>query len=134
MQEALTALLLGDAGLTAQVGDRVHWMRRPATVTGRPYLNLQVVSDPRLYHSKGTADLRRTRVQADIWGDTYATVTEAGRAFTDLVSAFRGAVLGVEFQVISVDSERDLAGETVEAETQLFRRSIDLLISWKKGA
>jgi Protein of unknown function (DUF3168) len=134
MIEALTALLLGHAPLQATVGDRVHWLLQPRGVSGFPYLNLTVISDPRSYHMKGQSSLRQTRVQVDIWAETYTAAKAVAGVVTDegFLSGFTGSSLGINFQKIGVGDERDLTDQTTGEERQLFRISVDLEISWNK--
>jgi hypothetical protein len=130
MEEALTALLLGDADLTALIDDRVHWMRLPAGVSGYPYLNLQVISDPEEYLVSGALKRHVSRVQCDFWAESYGDVKVAARAGRALLSGYRGRVSGVVFQRIFLTSAGDLLGTTTGGERQLFRVPVDLSISW----
>lgn len=130
MEEALTALLLDHAPLQALLGGRVHWLVQPRDAAGFPYLNLQVVSDPHLYHMAGSSTLRRTRVQADIRAETYAGAKTVARGLNALLSGYRGVHAGVGFQGIFVGGARDLSERTAGGERQLFRISADLEISW----
>lgn len=132
MEEALTALLLGLVPLQAHVGDRIHWVRQPSAVGHFPYLNLTVISDPRSYHMKGESALRSTRVQADFWAETYSATKAAQEAMTDALSGYSGVQSGVRFQGIFIGEDRDLTDKTTGEERQLFRISVDLLISWNK--
>ena len=134
MEEALTDLLLGHAPLQAIVGKRVHWLLQPRGVSGFPYLNLTVVSDPRAYHMAGQSGLRQTRVQVDMWAETYAAAKAASRVITDeaFLSGYAGKKGGINFQKIGIGGERDLTDQTTGEERQLFRISVDLEISWNK--
>lgn len=132
MQEELTSLLLGHAPLTGLVGMRVHWLRLPESVKGYPYVNLQVVSGPVTYHSKGATALEQTRVQADVWAETYTSVVAVAGALKGLLSGYRGDVDGVKFRGIFLDGARDGDGETVKGEKYLFRHTMDFMINWKE--
>lgn len=132
MQAQLTSLLLSHAPLTALVGTRVHWLRLPESVSGYPYVNLQVVSGPVTYHSKGVSALEQTRVQADIWADTYTSAEAVARALKDLLSGYRGDLGGVKFRGIFLDGARDGDGETVKGQKYLFRHTMDFKINWKE--
>lgn len=131
MEEALTALLLEDAGLAALVVDRVHWGRLPATVAGRPYVNLTVVGGLPTYHSKGQGGLCTSIVQADCWAESMENVMQVHRALEACLSGFSGIRDGINFRGIFVDAVRDLAGDTAGDERALFRRSVDLTINWR---
>lgn len=131
-QAAITSLLLAAPALTALVGDRVHWLRLPETVNGRPYLNLQVVNDPLFYlHGAGVSSYRETFLQADAWADTHAQADAVAQAMIDVISGFRGAYGGVLFRGIWITGARDMEGSMTGGESQLFRRNVDLKTSWQ---
>jgi len=134
MEEALTSMLLGHAPLQALVGARVHWLMQPRDVSGFPYLNLQVVSDPRTYHMKGQTGLRQTQVQFDVWSETYSVTKSVVDVITDdqFLSGYQGSSNGIDFRGIFVSGKRDLTDSTTGEERQLFRASVDFEISWKK--
>ncbi|WP_136441632.1 tail completion protein gp17 [Pacificoceanicola onchidii] len=134
MNEALTALMLGHAPLAALVENRVHWRMQPRSVSGFPYVNLAVISDPRAYHMAGASALRSTRVQVDAWAETYAAAKAVSRTVDDFLSGYRGTSGGIHFQGVFVSDERDLTDKTTGEERQLFRISVDLQISWYKEA
>ena len=132
MKEALTSLLLGDAALQALVAGRIHWLRQPRQAEGFPYVNLTMISDPRSYHMAGPSRLRTTRVQLDVWAETYAEAEAVKEAVDDLLGGYRGTLGRVRFQGIFLGGERDLNDQTTGEERQLFRINVDLSISWKK--
>lgn len=134
MEEALTALLLGHAPLAAELGTRIHWRMQPRKGTAFPYLNLSVISDPRSYHMGGETALRQTRVQADVWAETYSEAKAIVRLLTSpaFLSGYRGTGEGVRFQGIFVGDPKDFTDQTTGEERQLFRISVDFLISWNK--
>lgn len=132
MNEALTALLLGHVPLADLITDRVHWGRQPAHAKGFPYLNLTRVFAPRDYHMRGETDLRKTRVQIDIWAETFGAADAVQDTLASVLSGFRGSLEGVSFQGIFIVGSRDLTDQTTGGERQLFRISVDYQISWNK--
>lgn len=124
MEEAVTALLLADAGLTALVGNRIHWMRLPQSVEGMPYVNLQTVSGIRDYHMGGPSGLTQHRLQVDAWGASYGSAKAAARAAAAVLSGHRGTTLRGGF----IDSERDFADADSGDVNRLFRTSFDIMI------
>lgn len=132
MEEALTALLLGHAPLQALVGNRIHWLVQPRHASGFPYVNLTVVSDPRSYHMAGQSGLRKTRVQVDVWAESYSSARSVERVIADFVSGFRGAGSGVNFRGVFIGGARDLTDQTTGEERQVFRISVDLQLIWNK--
>lgn len=135
IEQALTGLLLADAGLAALVGNRVHWVRLPETVKGLPYVNLQVIDDPQSYMKGRTVSgFRQTLVQADAWSDTYAGAADTCAALVAAVSGYRGSVGGVFVSIVEVTGVRDFDASLTGGESQLFRRNVDLKLSWIKEA
>lgn len=133
MRDAFTSLMLGHAPLVAWVSDRVHWSMQPAQVDRFPYINLTVVSDPRRYHFQGVSDLRQTRVQLDVWAESCGEAVEVEAVVDAFLSGFSGDVDGISFRAIMLDQSGDLTDRNAGSERQLFRQSVDLFISWKKG-
>ena len=122
MEEALTSLL------STVAGGRRYWVRVPQSNTARPYVVLTRVSGNRDYHLKGASRYVQSRVQANAYGETYASAKATIRAIIDAVSGFAGTIGGVQIQRIEVDSERDLTADDVGAVTNLYLISIDLMI------
>lgn len=130
MQAALTAYLLADAELSALVGNRIHWGRLPASVTGRPYINLQVVSAPGKYHFGGRSNYNQTRVQVDIWAETASAALIVQKVLRALIEARRFQQGQIKFQGVFFDGGRDLTDDTAGDERPLFGKTIDLRIHW----
>lgn len=125
MEEALTALLLGDPGVRWLVGDRVHWGRAPQGA--KPdYLVLQVISGRRDYTMQGASGLADARVQFDSYAQEYLVAKRISEAVIALLSGYRGTVSGVQIQGGFVDNDRDMSTETEVK--KLYRRSADIII------
>lgn len=118
MEEALTALLAGVAS------GRRHWGRAPQAVV-RPFVVLNRISGVRDYHMQGPSGFVSSRVQADIYADTYTAAKTTARALVAAVSGHRGSII----QGVFIDAERDLPAEDSGTVNTLFRVSIDLNIS-----
>lgn len=131
MEAALTAVLLAHAPLSALIGDRVHWQRLPRSVDGLPYVNLQVISGPRRYHSKAPDALKTDRVQADVWAETAASRKAVADTLESLLSGYRGSSTGIAFRGVFMDGGRDLGGDAAGGTARLFRRQMDFMINWK---
>lgn len=69
-EQALLARLVADSGVAALAGSRLYWGIIPQG-KARPYVRLQVISDPRPQHLKGYFGARQTRVRADCMADKY---------------------------------------------------------------
>ena len=126
MEKALRALLRANAGLSALTGV-VDWGLRPQNDSSLPAVVLQRVYGGRDYHLTGASGLVESRVQADCYGETYGSAKGTANALMAIVNAYSATYDGVQFQRISIDSERD-TNETEAADRHLFRTSIDLLI------
>lgn len=119
MEEDLTTLMASIAS-----GNR-YWVRAPQN-TARPYVILNVIDKPRGYTMAGQDGLTQSRVQADVYADSYSSAKTVARSIVTLLSGYRGG----KFQGVFVDSERDLPAETAGSVSQLFRVSIDLMIHY----
>jgi hypothetical protein len=128
MEEALTALLLGDARVALIFGDRIHWISTPQGVTGYPRAVLQVASGGVDVTNDGPSGLESARVQIDSYGKTYADAKAGSDAILGLLSGYRGVVGGVRIHAGFVDSKRDLPASDSGDGTKLFRRSADIFI------
>lgn len=118
------ALLLNAAGVTALVSTRIYWGRKPQSDPARPYVVLQRVGGTRDYHSQGASGYVASRVQLDVYGDTYTSTKKATRAAITGLSGHRGGI----FQGIFIDSERDLPAADAGEVTNLFRTSVDIMV------
>ncbi len=73
----LTAKLLATETVTAIVGSRVFPIMAPTNLQGRvkvelPYITYQTISDQSVNHSTGATETNSTRIQIDLWAETYA--------------------------------------------------------------
>ncbi|ETA53982.1 tail completion protein gp17 [Ponticoccus alexandrii] len=131
MLEHVTARLLGDAALAALIGTRLHWRRLPRGVNARPYVILQTIAGPDDYHSRGNANLQTDTLQADAYADTYDDALAVVRALRARLGGYSGTGQGANVRAIFNDGWRDLSDQTVNAEAQLFRLSLDFTVHWK---
>lgn len=128
MEEALLALLTGDAGVSALVSDRVFWRRADDANQAARYIVLHRISGLRDMAMSGPSGLVESRVQADCYGARYSDAKLLARAVIDRVSGYRGSVSGFQFRGIFIDSERDDDDDTTgDAETR-FRVALDMII------
>ena len=117
MEAILTALLASVAG-----GKRYR-VRAPQTAT-RPFVVLTRVDGMSNYHMRGPSGYVESRVQIDVYGDTFTST----KAVADAVKATLSGYSGGPIQAIFLDSERDLPAEDAGEVTNLFRTSIDITI------
>ncbi len=122
MEEALTTIL------SSVAGGRRYWVSAPQSLSTRPYIIMLRVSGNRDYAMSGPTGYVQSRIQVDIYDESYGGAKTVARAVRDAVSGFAGTIGGVHIQRISVESERDLPADDVGEITELFRTSIDLMI------
>ena len=115
MEEALRALLKHVAP--------VHWGMAPQGSL-RPFVVLTVVNGQRGHTSDGILGPRETRVQADVYGETYAATKILARRVIAEADGRRAP----ELQAIFVVSEQDLPGADAEGNLTQFRTSIDIIV------
>lgn len=94
---AVRDLLVADIAIGALVGPNIYQLRLPQRVT-LPAIRVQLVDEPSDYHLRGTDNLRRTRIQTDVFSveasgsDPYALATDVADAIDTVLSGFRGFV------------------------------------------
>jgi len=129
MQSALVARLAADPSLAAQLiangKTRIYWTKVPQGAD-RPYLRMQTVTDLRPQHLTGYDAGRQTRVQVDVFADTYAQARALSESIIGAV-ALPATVAGVKFGRTRAEGPRDL-GEDVEGVGFVHRLSMDLLV------
>lgn len=124
MEEALRALLLAYAPLTALVGQRIYWGDLPQGAAD-PNVRMNVVSGGPTYHLQGPTDLEAKRVQIDVRG-VVAPPWAVSRAIKDRLSGFKGEQSGIAFEGIFLDSERQ--GSETPKNTTYFTVSMDFIV------
>lgn len=117
MEEELTNLL-------ATAAPRRYWSRAPQTPPQRPYVVLSRISGVRGYHNQGDDGLAASRVQIDVYGDTYSAVNATANGIVTTLSGYRGGTI----QGVFVDTERDLTGIEGGDPNELFRISVDVIV------
>lgn len=122
MQEALTTIL------SSVAGGRRYWVRVPQSLSIRPYIVLNRVSGNRDYHMAGASGYVQSRVQVDVYAETYSSAQTTVRAVRDAVSGLTTTIGGTQIQFITVESERDLPADDAGDITHLFRISLDLMV------
>ena len=122
MEEALSSILSGVAG------GRRYWVRAPQSLSTRPYIVMTRVSGNRDYHMGGASGYVQSRVQVDIYDESYGGAKGVARNVRDAVSGFVGTIGGLQIQRITIESERDLPADDAGEITFLFRTTLDLMI------
>jgi len=127
MEEALVTLLLADGTLSGLVGTRINWGVRPQANSTLPAIVLNRITGVRDYSLDGPTNLISSTVQCDCYGQSYGSAKQAARALMGVVNGYDQTASGVQFQRISIESERD-TNETESPGRYLFRCSIDIAI------
>jgi len=132
MQEDLRGLLLAQPAIAALCGVRIYWGKRPQG-GALPAIVLHVVSNVSSYAFSGTIGLDITRVQANIFGESYADVEGVTRALKTSISGVRAAYGATVFEGIFFDGRRDRPIAGVSDAGASFLISTDLLIHHKEN-
>lgn len=124
IETLLRSKLVGDSGVAALVGVRVHPERLPQNVT-YPAIRYTVTDSPPQVTTPGIRILR-TRVQLDVYAATYSAakgVTAAVRTALNRWSSLADGVIST-----FVDDERDVD----DAEEAMTRISLDAVIVYRE--
>ena len=126
MEEALTSLLASVAG-----GHR-YWVRAPQTVNGAPVpyprVILNRVGGTPDYVMAGPSGYVASRVQVDVYAETFGALIATERAIVTLVSGYKGVTGTTRIQGIFIDAIRNLPAEDAGSVNHLFRTTIDLMV------
>lgn len=124
MDEALHALLIGNAAVNARIAGRAYWGTAPQGVR-LPALALTVVSGRDAPHLTGTDRLWNYRVQIDCYGIDRPAARLVSRDVTDLLNGYTGG----GFNAVFIDTVReDLEETAVDRPTRI---SLDFNIIWR---
>lgn len=137
LREAFRSRILTSAAGEAARGG-VSWVERPQG-TGFPAITLTLVSPGRRYDHDGFDGLSTPRIQADIWAETYAETVLIGDAYIAVIE-WEATVDAIKFGPGFLDSDMDMPpvpasgrGTTSSGRDTIFRRSIDIILSWESA-
>lgn len=132
MEQALIDRLLADAGLSALVGTRIDWLKRPQGAA-LPAVTLQIASSPYEYTMKGRTKLVGRLVQMDAWAGGFPPVVA-------LANALKAALVGpydLPIHLLRLENERDGFEGRDDPDntgsTDFYRRSLDVRV-WSDDA
>lgn len=131
MQVDLLNHLLAHAPLAALVGARINWVKR-AQGEGLPAIALHGVGARKEPHQKGTSEVVETRVQIDIFAQSYGSADAVARVVDTLLTGLRAQIGDTFFCGVFFDMRRE-GFEDSEAE-KLFRISLDYTLKHKEFA
>lgn len=118
MEALLTSLLATVAG------GRRHWVRKPQSEAGRPYIIMQRVTRLPGYTMQGATGHIFSRLQVDIYGETFSSTKAVSDQVKSVLSGYAAGII----QGIFVAGERDLTASDPGDELILFRISLDFTI------
>lgn len=124
MDEALHALMLADAAITAQIAGKVYWGLAPQG-TVAPYVTLHRISAQDHAHMQGAGGLMTYRVQVNAFGGDRPT---AATVAATIKARLNGTQSG-ELRLIRFETERDAYSEA--AADGLFGIFQDYIVTWR---
>ena len=112
IDQALMAYLKGQAGLTALVGTRIHFIRVPQG-TAMPYVVLIDVSNVIPADLKGVLDIEQPNKQFSAYASTKEGATAVADQLRSALDDFSGTLSGLKVQHIRrlTDTMTDYLGE-----------------------
>lgn len=128
MEESFVSYLLGSAGLTALVGQRIDWSIRPQA-SSLPQIVLHVIDSNPYYTDEGESGLSSSRIQIDCWGRTYAESKNVSRQVMSRISGVEFSQGGITFQLSHcVDQQDDFERSDSE---EFYRVRMDFIVIFK---
>ncbi|MDD4986375.1 MAG: DUF3168 domain-containing protein [Dehalococcoidales bacterium] len=110
IEQALMTFLLAQSGITALVGDRIHFVRAPQDVA-HPYLVISKVDDPGMHSHDGPVKLGDPRLQFSAFAETYGAAKLVTAAVKTALNGYKGTMGGdggVFVGGVFYDDETDL--------------------------
>lgn len=126
IEEAISAHLAADAGVSSLVGNRVY----PAVAPQKPevpYIVYTRISSAREHSHDGASGLARPRFQFDCASRSYIGAMELSNAVRLALDAFQGTMGGsggVDVHAVFIEDEQD----SYDDELKLYWRSLDFII------
>lgn len=120
--EAVYAQLSGFSALTALVGTRIYPVEAPANAV-RPYVVFFTVSNVRVNHLSGPAEVTNPRLQIDGYAARYIDAQAIAEQVRAALDGFAGTSGGVEVLAVTCIDGRDFYEDS--ANPPLHRASLD---------
>jgi hypothetical protein len=116
LEEALTAYLLAQSGLTALIGNNFKWDERPA---GTPMVVGINISDVKDHLLSGQSDLEHPYIQFTAYANTRAEARAVGNQLKAALADFSGTLSGIQIQQIELQNELS-SSETIAEVGRVF--------------
>jgi len=118
MELALSTLLASVAG------GRRYWGRKPEGTIARPYVVMQRITGVRDYTYGGPTNYVESRVQFDVYADTYVSARDTTNALIAVISGYRGG----DIMGIFIDGQRDMPAAAPGEVSTLYRVTVDAFV------
>ena len=106
MQQAITAILLADAGVAGLAAARIYPNGYPQGAV-RPAVAVHTAALQPLYDDGGEANLDRARFQIDCQAATFGAAKALAVAVRGALSNYAGEIGGHNVQLVTLEDERD---------------------------
>ena len=123
IEEGLITYLLAQSGVTAYVGEQIHFVHAPQNVTA-PYIIIIKISGVREHSHDGSSELAHPRFQLSVFANTYSEVKGIASALQTVLQTYSGTMGSVNVDVVFYDNEVDM----YEQETGLYHTALDYII------
>lgn len=104
-EEALFAILTGDATVSGILGDQVYPTPIPQTVTP-PAIEYRRISSRIIYQASGSSRLAWVRLELTLHAAEFADLRALGDATRDALSGLETTLGGMKIRAVFLDSER----------------------------
>jgi hypothetical protein len=131
MEETLISVMLADSGITALVGNRIHWDNRPQG-SGDPAIVMHNLGGSVDYHMEGSSRLREARIQIECWSndspDEALAIRRAVETALSGLQRFAGSGGEVDIQGMFVDGLNQGYQHFAEASEDAYLYRVDFLM------
>ncbi len=127
IEEALVAILAGNAGVKALAGSRIYPLVAPPDVT-LPAIAYQRISGPRVHSHSGSSGLASPRFQFTALASTYSGAKALVNAMRQALDCYVGIVLGVQIHAIVLENEVDGYNDSADRQASTFTVWIDATV------
>jgi len=107
VESTVRGLLLADAAVAALVGSRIYpqYIAEDAAYPAIVYQKISVARQPNLFTP---TDLVSSRIQCDVWDNSYSKSQNLFNLVRQALNGYRGIFSGFEIKSCVLDSQRDL--------------------------
>lgn len=127
-EQAIYAVLSGNAPITALVGGRIYPTQLPQEVVW-PAISYARVSDVPARALGVDLAPTQSRFQVSAWGQSYDSAKDVASAVRNALSRYRGTIVGVVLADVFWDGETDLG---FDAEARVYQIIEEFLV-WHDG-